>query len=298
MEGMPELRVIENEFLTVKINDKGAELWEIWNKETNEQLIWDGRPEIWNRRTPVLFPFVGRSAGDEYTYGNQSYPMGQHGFARDMVFAEVEQGEDYVVHELCANEQSKQKYPFDFCFRVTHKLEKNELLVSWEVENRGKEKMYFKIGGHPGFLLPEMEGNDEVEYSLHFPEKEKLTYFLITPDTGLGMPEETYELSLQEGCHPIGRHLFDKDALIFDGGQITEVSILRPDKSRYVTLCCEGFPSVGIWAKPGAPYVCLEPWDGRCDNVGCCKELEQKPGVNCLEPEEVYKKGYRIRVAE
>lgn len=291
---MEVLQVIENEHLTAKINDKGAELWELWNKGTKEQVIWDGREEIWNRRTPVLFPFVGRSAGNAYLYQGQTYPMGQHGFARDMSFTMVEKGSDYVVHELCANEETKSRYPFTFVLRVIHRLEEKNLRISWEVENRGAEAMYFKIGGHPGFALPEMEQEGSTEYSLYFPGQKSLQYLLVDPQTGLGRPEETFSLSLEEGCHPIGRHLFDRDALVFDDGQIAEVSILRPDKSRYVTLFCEGFTSVGIWAKPGAPFVCLEPWDGRCDNTGCTQTLEEKPGVHCLEPGGLYRKSYRI----
>lgn len=293
---MEMLQTIENENLTVKINDRGAELWELWKKETGEQVIWDGRPDVWNRRTPVLFPFVGRIAGNQYQYRGQVYPVGQHGFARDMVFRAVEKGADYVVHELSADEETKKRYPFDFVFRVTHRLEEKKLLISWTVENRGEGKMYFKIGGHPGFALPEMEQDVSREYSLYFPGKESLQYLLIDPQTGLGKPEETFALPLQEGRYAIDRHLFDKDALIFDDGQIKEVSVLRPDGSHYVTLGCEGFGSVGIWAKPGAPYVCLEPWDGRCDNVGCTEVLEEKPGVNVLEAGGVYRKGYEIRV--
>ncbi len=293
MEG---LQIIENGYLTAKINDEGAELWELWNKETKEQLIWDGRPEVWNRRTPVLFPFVGRSAGNAYLYQGQTYPMGQHGFARDMRFAMVEKGSDYVVHELCANEETKSRYPFDFVFRVTHRLEEKKLKVSWEVENRGAEAMYFKIGGHPGFALPEMEQGEGAEYRLYFPGKESLQYLLVDPVTGLGRPEEAFDFPLEEGYHVIGPHLFDRDALVFDGGQITEVSVLRPDKSRYVTLFCEGFTSVGIWAKPGAPFVCLEPWDGRCDNGDCTQVLEEKPGVHCLEPGGLYQKSYWLGI--
>lgn len=293
---MSEIKTIENEYLQVKINNHGAELWELWNKETKEQLIWDGRPEVWNRHAPVLFPFVGKSAGNEYTYGGNTYPMGQHGFARDMEFYIVKQGENYVTHELCANEETKKVYPFDFYFRVTHRLEKKSLFVEWEIENRDSHELLFKVGGHPGFLLPEME--KEKEYSLYFPEKGRLLYLFIDPATGLAMADKAHELSLKNGCLGIGKHLFDRDALIFDDEQIKEVSILRPDGSRYLTMECEGFPSMGIWAKPGAPFVCLEPWDGRCDNLGCTKELEKKPGLNRLQPGEVYKKGYKIKAGE
>lgn len=293
---MESLQTIENQFMTVSINDKGAELWKLLNRESGEQMIWDGRPEIWNRRTPILFPFVGRTAGNMYVYNGQTYQMGQHGFARDMVFTTVEKGTDYVIHELTADTETKGRYPFDFVLRVTHRLSGRRLLISWEVQNRGAETMYFKIGGHPGFLLPEMEGAKAAEYSLYFPGKDSLRYVLIDLATGLAKPEETVLFPLQEGCHPISKHLFDQDALIFDEGQIAEVSVLRPDGSVYVTMFCDRFPSLGIWSKPGAPFVCLEPWDGRCDNVGCTEVLEQKPGLQVLEAGGIYKKEYGIGI--
>ena len=132
---MDHLHSIENEFVKVVVNDQGAELWELWNKETKEQVIWDGRPEIWNRRTPILFPFVGRISGNAFHYQGKSWPMGQHGFARDMAFEMKEKGADYVVHELSANEETKAKYPFDFVLRITHRLDKNTLTV------HGRSKM-------------------------------------------------------------------------------------------------------------------------------------------------------------
>ena len=293
---MEALHVIENEYMTVKINDAGAELWELWNKKTGEQIIWDGRPEVWNRRTPVLFPFVGRVTENAYVYQGNTYPMGQHGFARDMRFAMVEKGDDYVIHELRADAGTKKRYPFDFAFRVTHRLDGENLLVAWEVKNCGDETMYFRIGGHPGFALPDMEKEDDAVYSLYFPGQERLTYLLVDMATGLGKPQQTWELSLSQGRCPIGRHMFDQDALVFDGGQITEVSILRPDGSQYVTLAGADFASFGIWAKPGAPFVCLEPWAGRCDNQDSTQELEQKPGMNRLEAGGVYTNGYRIGI--
>ncbi len=293
---MESLQTIENQFMTVSINDKGAELWELWNRESGEQMIWDGRPEFWNRRTPILFPFVGRSAGNAYVYGGQTYQMGQHGFARDMVFTVVEKGTDFIIHELTANEDTKSRYPFDFALRVTHRLVEKRLQILWEVENRGEETMYFKIGGHPGFLLPEMEDDEPAEYRLYFPGKDSLRYVLIDLATGLAKPEETVLFPLKNGCHPISRHLFDQDALIFDEGQISEVSVLRPDGRPYVTMYCDGFPSMGIWSKPGAPFVCLEPWDGRCDNVGCTGVLEEKPEVHALDGGSIYKKEYAIAI--
>lgn len=288
------MQKIENEFLRVIINDTGAELWELWNKASGEQLIWEGLPEIWGRHAPILFPFVGKNVGDAFRYKNRNYLMGQHGFARDLSFRVVQKEEDYVTHELCSNEETKKCYPFEFCLRVTHRLEGKKLFIDWEVKNLGKESMYFKIGGHPGFSLPEMK--EEKEYKLCFPKKETLSYILLDSESKLVLPEKGYTISLEEGCFPIGKHLFDKDALIFDDGQIEEVSVLRPDGSKYVTLFCKGFESFGIWAKPGAPYVCLEPWDGRCDDLGCTQELEKKPGLRCIEPEENYKKGYYIEV--
>ena len=105
-----------------------------------------------------------------------------------------------------------------------------------------------------------------------------------------------YTLVLENGSCQITEGMFDKDALIFDDGQISKAGIALPDGTPYVEISCAGFPNFGIWSAGDAPFVCLEPWMGRCDNTGYDKELSQKANINMLEPEDVFDKSYVISV--
>ena len=165
--------------------------------------------------------------------------------------------------------------------------------MEWEVRNTGDEDMYFTIGGHPAFRFAEP---DEVksDYLLRFPGKESLEYVLIDPAEAAVDPDKVYTLELQNECCQVTEEMFEKDALIFDNGQITEVWLCRKDGTPYAGMKCEGFPNFGIWSVKDAPFVCLEPWMGRCDNVGFDGELSEKPNVNHAAPGESFRQSYLI----
>ena len=113
---------------------------------------------------------------------------------------------------------------------------------------------------------------------------------------GTAIPDKTYTLPLENNSCTINEHMFDHDALVFDNGQITKAGIALPDGTPYVEISCEGFPNFGIWSAVSAPFVCLEPWMGRCDNIGYNGELSDKPGINILDPAKTFEKSYVISV--
>ena len=206
-----------------------------------------------------------------------------------MEFTCVSERKDKLIHRLTSTEETLGKYPFAFTLYITHRFsEENprELLVSWEVINENDDTMYYSIGGHPAFRVPENPKESRDQYWLEFPGKEHLEYLLLNPHNGLAATGTTYDLKLRDGCYPIEEHLFDRDALVFEGGQIGEVRIDRPDKTPYVTLRCAGFPFVGIWSKPDGAFVCLEPWMGRTDDDGFTGDLAEKTGVESLKARE------------
>ena len=199
------------------------------------------------------------------------------------------EGRVVTVDARKISEETLGKYPFAFTLYITHRFsEENprELLVSWEVINENDDTMYYSIGGHPAFRVPENPKESRDQYWLEFPGKEHLEYLLLNPQNGLAATGTTYDLKLRDGCYPIEEHLFDRDALVFEGGQIGEVRIDRPDKTPYVTLRCAGFPFVGIWSKPDGAFVCLEPWMGRTDDDGFTGDLAEKTGVESLKARE------------
>ena len=292
--------VLENEKIRVTVSAHGAELCGIFDKTRGHEVIWQADPKYWNRHAPVLFPFVGKVNGGYYKYRGVSYPMGQHGFARDMEFTKTAEGNDFVTYELRDDDQSRERYPFAFLLRITHRIEENRVIISWEVENPSTdEPLYFSIGGHPAFNCPADAGEKKTDYSIRFPEKKMLRYILIDPGTEGADAGNPQTLSLSEdGRLQVTDHLFDRDAFIFDGGQVDVVGLCYPDSSPYVTMDLTGFPSLGVWSKPhsDAPYICLEPWIGRVDNMGFDGELPEKYGEQHLAPGEQFHASYSITV--
>lgn len=287
---------IKNEKLAVTIAAHGAELSSIYDKANDRELVWQADPAFWNRHT-VLFPNVGKYYGGHFTYNGTDYPMGQHGFARDTEFEQAASGENFVTYRLCADEESKKVYPFDFVLEITHRLNGNRLTVEWNVKNTDNKEMYFTIGGHPAFNVNVLPDTDFEDYSLVFKEgTEKLSYVLLDAESGTAIGDKVYELELTDSKYALKKDMFDKDALVFDGGQIEWAALALPDGKPYIALESIGFPNFGIWSKPGAPYVCLEPWCGRCDNKGFEGEISEKPGIIALKAGETFKKSYDIIV--
>lgn len=288
---------IKNEKLSVTIAAHGAELSSIYDKANDRELVWQADPAFWNRHAPVLFPNVGKYYGGHFTYNGTDYPMGQHGFARDTEFEQAASGENFVTYRLCADEESKKVYPFDFVLEITHRLNGNRLTVEWNVKNTDNKEMYFTIGGHPAFNVNVLPDTDFEDYSLVFKEgTEKLSYVLLDAESGTAIGDKVYELELTDSKYALKKDMFDKDALVFDGGQIEWAALALPDGKPYIALESKGFPNFGIWSKPGAPYVCLEPWCGRCDNKGFEGEISEKPGIIALKAGETFKKSYDIIV--
>ena len=91
---------IENSALDVAISLVGAELQSIKSVETGKEYLWQGDPEFWARRAPLLFPVVGQLKGDAYKIGEESYSLGKHGFARDSAFDVVKWNPTEIVLSL------------------------------------------------------------------------------------------------------------------------------------------------------------------------------------------------------
>ena len=287
---------LENEFLYVEIAEMGAEVTRIYDKAEDNEILWEGNPVYWKRHSPVLFPNVGKTYKNRVLINGTQYPTSQHGFARDNEFTCIEAANEKASFMFRSSEETKEVYPFDFELHINYKLNKKELTVEWQVKNCGDETMYFTIGGHPAFRFAKPE-ETKADYVLKIPGKEKLEYVLIDISCGCANVDEVHTLQLSEETYPLSDELFAKDALVVDNGQIEEAWLCHKDGTPYVGVRSAGFPNYGIWSVEGAPFVCLEPWMGRCDNVGFNAELSEKPNVNKVEAGEKFIKDYTIVVA-
>ena len=287
---------LENDLLEVTINSFGAELSSITGKETGTQYLWDADEKFWKRSAPVLFPFVGSLKDKKYTVDGNDYPMGQHGFARDMEFSVVSETNDEAWFELRSNDDTLAKFPFEFVLKIGYKLDGNDIKVTWHVENPGDKELLFSIGGHPAFMCPVTEDGKQSDYYLKFDADKALTYGLLSSDGLLDRDDYLLGVDINGYC-AIDKHMFDKDALIIEHFQASKVSLCTPDKKPYLTVSFDA-PLFGLWspAGKGAPFVCIEPWYGRCDRADFGGELKDREYGNVLAVGETFEKSYDITI--
>lgn len=275
--------ILENEALFVEIADKGAELCRVYDKEAGIERIWNADPSVWNRHAPLLFPFVGKVNGGKYRLNGREYEMKtQHGFARDLEFVCVEESRNSVSYILTASDATLAIYPFEFQLKVRHYLDGNDprlLHIEWTVSNTGTDTMYYSIGGHPAFLPP--EGMKKEDCFLGFPGRKELQYISVDP-AGFAVPDVLHRLEPENFLVPYGSSL--PNTWIFEGHQVSKVQIVRPDKTPFVTVCCEEFPILAVWSNAAGPFICLEPWFGRTDNEGFAGEISEKAFEQQLGP--------------
>ncbi|RYY19494.1 MAG: aldose 1-epimerase family protein, partial [Chitinophagaceae bacterium] len=271
---------IENEYLKVTLNPKGAELTSIFNKETQLEYMWEGDPAVWGKHSPVLFPIVGTLKGNSYRYNNKDYHLGRHGFARERIFVLEDHKKDECVFSLSNDDHTLAVYPFEFRLRLKYSLFENTVSVSYEVKNPATGPLYFSIGAHPAFKVPLVAGTTYEDYHLQFEIPETAGRWPITND---GLIDVTpLPVLTASDLLPVTRDLFSRDALVFKSLQ-SSVLTLKSDKTPHgLEFRFPGFPYLGLWAAKGGDFVCIEPWCGIADPVEADQLLENKEGINKL----------------
>lgn len=287
------LTILENDLLQVRILKKGAELAGIFHKQYQAEYIWQADSAFWGRHAPVLFPIVGRLKNNRYIWEEETYEMGQHGFARDMEFGIVEGGPERAVFLLTPNEASDKQYPFDFHLYIQYVLQGNTLAIEYSVENPGDLPLPFSIGAHPGFACPMEKGLHFEDYVLTFEQAETASVRLL--DQGL-LREDRAPYLNNEKHITLNQETFRNDALIFERLQSRFVRLSSPKGERAVTVSFEQFPYLGLWSKPKAPFVCIEPWTGYADTVDATGELQDKEAISFLDSGKTYTVQFSITV--
>lgn len=263
------LYTIENEYLIADVSDMGAELQSLRRKNTEDEYIWQGNPAVWSGHAPLLFPVVGRLKGEGYVYEGQRYALGKHGFARKSTFEAVREAENRLTMVLKSG-MHKENYPFDFVLEVTFELKEDRLKVTHRVTNEGDKDMYFSLGAHPAF-------NCDMDDYIEFPEDESAWAYGLRADCGLLTDEKSVQ-GVENHRLTVTQDVFKKDALIFEGLRSDEVTLYCNGQKR-VTVNYGNAPCLGIWAKAGAPYVCIEPWYGMDDSAQASGVLNEKKQI-------------------
>ncbi len=284
---------IENEQLICTVDSKSSEIKSVKDKNDKEYM-WNGDPAYWNRTSPILFPFVGAVKDKKYQYDGKTYEMSQHGFARDMEFTLIDRLDNEIWMELTDTEETLTKYPFKFRLKIGYQLNDRDLTVAWRVENLNEKEMPFAIGAHPGFMMP---GNESHMFRLYDRKGKPVQSIENRIFAGGGcVTDRTEEINTPDGILSITDHLFDGDALVIENEQLGAVELVKNGKDTPEITVRFGSPLVGLWSPPkkNAPFVCIEPWYGRCDSENFTGDLAERDYEQILEPGKEFQAEYNI----
>ncbi len=289
-----DLVTIENNWLRVTIDTYGAELQSIRHKNTDTEYLWQGDPEHWANRSPVMFPVNVRFKDERFSYKGKAYEMPRMGLAMisDFETFPSEDGEA-VTLSLRANEMTRQHYPFEFVFDATYRLEGNRLVNEYRVSNNGSETMYFALGGHPGFRTPLTRGRSRGDYEISFSkrlerDRAEIKESLIQT-TRVPFLENERKFSLDDPRIPSGG-MFQKDM------PARKIGVGLAGMLPYVTVDLGDFPNVNIFTPPGKPFVCIEPMVAHHDIQESPLAIEEKPFLIPLKPSEAKTYAFTIIV--
>ncbi|GGK47254.1 aldose 1-epimerase family protein [Salinarimonas ramus] len=244
-------------------------------------VLWPGDPSIWGRQAPVLFPVVGRSPGGRISVGGHDYPMPAHGFARDRDFTLIERDDRRVRLAIDADDETRAMYPFSFRLTIEVAAEEFELSIVAVIENVDEKPMPFGFGFHPGFVWPTQPA-ERSRYQVHFETAEDGRVRRADPVTGLLLPGHD-TISLAGRTLRLDDGLFQAGSIHFERARSRSLWF-GPHAGLGLRVAFPDSPQLGIWSLPGAPFLCIEPWQGLAAEAGGSGALEQRPGTSLLHP--------------
>ncbi|MDP1027936.1 aldose 1-epimerase family protein [Sphingomonas sp. KR1UV-12] len=278
---MTDLIWLTNDHLSAAINPFGAELTHLRDADGAE-LMTDADPAFWPKHAPVLFPVIGMTHSGTIRVDGRDYPMSKHGFARDRMFAVVEQDATSVVFALAADAETQASYPFDFEVRLHFALDGATLRVTATIVNRDPDRpLLAQFGFHPAFAWPLPYGAPRSDHRIVFDRDEPGRLREIAPD-GL-IAAATADSPLEGRTLHLADALFAHDALVWDPVESDAVTYGGATGGR-LRVQFPNTPALGIWTKPGAAFLCIEPWHGIADPEGFAGEFRDKPGVFEVAP--------------
>lgn len=268
---------------TARINPLGAELWSLTDSAGRE-FMTDADPAFWTGHAPLLFPIVGALAEGRYRLDGAEYALPRHGFARRATFAVVDSGTDHARLRLTDSADTRAVYPFAFVLDMIFRLDGMAVHMEARVENSGEAPMPFSFGYHPAFVWPLPGGAAGADHVIAFEQPEPQPIRRVDPASGLLLPEP-FATPVEGHILPLDAGLFEEDAVIWDRLASRALTFGAPGGTQ-LAVAFPDTPALGLWQKPGARYLCIEPWQGHADPLGFAGDLRAKPGIVILPPGE------------
>lgn len=270
---------IKNDVLSVEIDTLGAEMKKI--EVNGEDRLWSGDPAYWSGRAPILFPICGGLKDDKFTFEGKEYTLKKHGFAKSCEFSVEKATENSAVFLLKSNEETLKQFPWSFELRVTYTLRGSCIKISYDVKNTSDKPMYMSIGSHEAYACP--EGIED--YDVIFEKKETLNSCVLD---GNLIAHSTVPIIKETDTLPLYEKYFAVDALVFKDLKSRSAALRNRKTGKSVTVDFEGCDYFLLWMKPGAGYICMEPWAGIPAMADAGYDITEKEGINEVKPGAVF----------
>ena len=279
-EATPPWVAIASEDLTAEIDPLGAQL-SLLRDGLGRDLLWNGDSGVWKGRAPLLFPIVGALVGGSYRLNANTYRLPRHGFARERRFEVIGSTAASAEFELAADQATLEVYPFRFALQVKFALDGPTLAVTARIRNTGDEPMPASFGYHPALRWPLPFGRERSRHFIEFERDEPAPARRLDSDGLLTpVPHPTPVSNRRLG---LADSLFQNDVIIFDAIRSRSL-IYGADQGPRLRINYPAMPYLGVWTKPGARFICIEPWHGVADPEGFSGNFDAKPGVFVVPP--------------
>ncbi len=284
---------IRNDSLNVAINSLGAELHSLRATATDKEYLWQGKADVWSGRAPVLFPIIGALRHATAQFGDKNVSLSKHGFARHSEFNLINQSSNEATFSLRSDENTLKQFPWPFELQVHFQLTGRSLKIAYRVKNSGAGIMPFNIGSHPAFAL-DLKHRTHRDYCIEFSHEEELSLYGVTAE-GL-LAEQASPYPLKNRRIELSPEIFDNDALVFKHINSKKIHLIEKNEGKQLTVNTGGAPHLGIWAKPGSEFVCIEPWWGHADFDNAEVDMSTKSSLQTLVAGDVFETDIEITV--
>ena len=291
--------ILSNDIFQATISSNGAQLLSFKNLSTDVEYIWNGNPQVWKFRAPILFPIVSRLKDGYYLWQEKKYPLTNHGFARDLEHTLVESSATRVLWRLTDCEYTRKVFPWPFVLETEYRLEGSTLVFYTTVTNSGQEELSFSIGSHTGLVYP-WSGSSKDDFAIRFEQQEVPDFVQVSAD---GFPLGSWQT---EGNGQSQKKRFVPRTIpypyiksgqirlqdgFFAGGHILTnftsrwVALENTATGEAVKVNTAGYPYLVLWQSPSDqhPFLCIEPWYGLPDFADTSHQWEEKPALVSLQ---------------
>jgi len=281
------LHTIENEDLICVIESNGAEIRSLKNKANGQEYIWQINPSIWGSSSPVLFPAIGKIKENKIRFQGKDYSMPKHGIIRNneqLIFTQLTKNK--CAFTLENSVETEQKYPYKFSFIVSYFLMDNRLIMKYDIINKDSGPIHFACGGHTAYACPLNEKTKLSDYVVEFPNQLNLQASTLGA-SGL-LSDNERPINCEDKTLQLSDNLFDDDALIFEDIPCNWVRLRKKEEQNGIIVKFTGYPHLALWSKPGADYLCIEPWLGLPDKETESIDINDKSTLKAIEPNQTF----------